>query len=72
VDSNFRFLEDSAALVVPLDPAVSGEFHRIAARHLDWSPCSNGIAVADGPVHLIGEKARIPEAAAAELGARTP
>jgi hypothetical protein len=29
LDSNFRFLEDTAALVVQLDPAVSGEFHRI-------------------------------------------
>lgn len=50
-------IADSAALVVPLDPAVSGEFHRIAARHLDWSPCSNGITVVDGRVHLIPEKA---------------
>jgi hypothetical protein len=37
-DSNFQFLEDSVALVVQLDPAVSGEFHRIASRHLDGHP----------------------------------
>jgi hypothetical protein len=41
-------IADSAALVISPDSAVSGEFRQIAARYLDWSPCSNDVAAPAG------------------------